>query len=188
MHKSLIICCLLVALLPVVNAQTCKPESISATTPTSQFVDNHDGTVTDNKTGLMWMSCAEGQIWNGTTCSGNAGTFNWQAALQWVQDVNNGAGNNLNYTDWRMPNIKELASILEEQCSNPAINVALFPDTPSGVFWSSSHPAFNAFNANSAYTAWYVDFNYGDYDIERKSIDHRVRLVRKIIKGSDSID
>ena len=146
-------------LLGVAHAQTCKPNSIPATTPSSQFADNHDGTVTDNKTGLMWKRCSEGQTWDSGVddCNGNAVTYTWQSGLQQAQTVNT-SGGFAGYSDWRLPNITELESIVEEQCYRPAINLTVFPNTsssyPSSHFWSSSPIAYNvAYNGN---TAWLV--------------------------------
>lgn len=117
-------------------AQTCRPASIPASTPDSQLQDNGDGTVTDLKTGLMWKQCAEGQSGSGCV-DGTPIDYNiWQKALLRAQEVNSGgfAG----FRDWRVPNIKELASLVELQCREPAINLTRFPNTPNNYFWSSS--------------------------------------------------
>jgi len=92
-------------------AQTCKYDSIPATAPASRFTDNGDGTVTDKTTGLQWQRCSQGQTWSGGTCAGTATGHTWQAALQ-LADVATYAGR----SDWRLPNIKELASIVEQAC------------------------------------------------------------------------
>ena len=170
--KAVLLSSLLAVLPLVANAQTCQPGSIPATTPTSQFTDNSDGTVTDNKTGLMWKKCAEGQ--DMLTCSGSSMNFNWQAALQHAQDMNGGTtGNNLAYNDWRVPNIKELASIMEEQCYYPAINAAVFPNTPTVWFWSASS------DASSGYRARGIDFYRGNGNVlGYKDYGGSVRLVR----------
>jgi len=65
----------------------------------NQFVANGDGTVTDNATGLMWRQADSG-----------AG-INWEEALAWVQTKN--AENYLGHSDWRLPNAKELQSIVD---------------------------------------------------------------------------
>jgi len=65
----------------------------------NDFVDNTDGTITDRATGLMWAKEDSGQ------------GMNWQEALAWVQQKN--AGNFLGYNDWRLPNAKELQSIVD---------------------------------------------------------------------------
>lgn len=148
-------------------AQTCKYESIRATAPASRFADNGDGTVTDEASGLQWKRCSEGQSWNGATCTGSATAHTWRGALQ-LADAASYAGR----SDWRLPNVKELASIVEQACYDPAIDPGIFPGTPSYVFWSSSP------DASDAGFAWGVLFNYGDGGGDGKGDGGRVRLVR----------
>ncbi|MDX8389074.1 MAG: DUF1566 domain-containing protein [Mariprofundaceae bacterium] len=142
-------------------------------TPTSAFTDNGDGTVTHNKTGLMWKRCSEGQTWDGvnSTCTGTAATYTWQGALGQADTLNT-TGGFATFTDWRVPNIKELASIVEEQCNVPAINAVIFPATPSLRYWSSS-----SYSAD-ALSAWYVNFGLGHDHAYLKSINIYVRVVR----------
>ncbi len=168
---SLIFCCYLPALASSVQAQTCNA-NMTASTPDSQFTDNNDGTITDTKTGLMWKKCMEGV--SGANCGGgSADSFTWQAALQRPGVVNGGgfAGN----SDWRLPNIKELRSIVEVKCFDPAINLTRFPNTPASVVWSGSPIASNSSGA------WGVGFDdgvssYGDGCYRDGS--YQVRLVR----------
>jgi len=144
--------------------------TIIASTPTAAFTANGNGTVTHVKTGLMWKRCSEGQVWNGTTCAGAATTYTWQIALNQAKTVNTAgfAG----FTDWRVPNKKELASIVEIQCVTPSINATIFPATVSGWYWSSSP------YAGSATFAWFVGFNGGGELANFKSNNNYVRLVR----------
>lgn len=65
----------------------------------NDFHDNSDGTVTDRATGLSWSKADSGQ------------GLNWEAALAWVQRKN--AAKYLGHTDWRLPNVKELQSIVD---------------------------------------------------------------------------
>jgi PKD repeat protein len=83
----------------------------------NSFVDNGDGTVSDKATGLMWSRDDSG-----------AG-MNWSNALAWVQARN--AANHLGHGDWRMPNAKELQSILDYTRS---------PDTTASA---AIHPVFH---------------------------------------------
>lgn len=124
--------------------------------------------MTDQATGLQWQRCAEGQSWSGGTCTGTATGHTWQVALQLAE-----AASYAGQSDWRLPNIKELASIVEQACYSPAIDLAVFPGTPSSYFWSSS-----PFANNTAY-AWIVYFAYGyDGDNDLKAYAYQVRLVR----------
>ena len=158
-------------LLPVMAWATCQTASIPATTPDSQLTDNADGTVTDTKTGLMWKQCAEGLSGVGCT-TGVAQTYTWSAALNQAQTVNL-AGGFAGYTDWRLPNIKELRSITEKQCFSPAINLTRFPNTEfNSVFWSSS-PVDNRGNYARG-----VFFVFGNDNLGGKDSAYQVRLVR----------
>ncbi|SJM90102.1 conserved exported hypothetical protein [Crenothrix polyspora] len=152
-------------------AQTCNTANLAATTPTSQFTDNNNGTVTDKKTGLIWKKCSEGQTWNSGTgnCDNSAQLSNWQIVFNAIQTVNNTgfAGQ----TDWRLPNIKELASILEEQCYSPAINLSVFPNTPSQWYCASTHYVTPG-------ASWEISFNDGNSGRNPNSNYSYIRLVR----------
>ena len=69
----------------------------------NDFSDNGDGTITDSATRLMWSQDDSGE---GLT---------WEDSLAWVATRN--AANYLGYSDWRLPNIKELQSIVDYTCS-----------------------------------------------------------------------
>lgn len=121
-----------------VEAVSCQND-IKSTTPNEDFTVHNDGTVTHNATGLMWMRCSFGQDWDGSDCSSPSFSYTWERAL--VEARNN---NYADYNDWRLPNINELASIVEESCVQPSINIVIFPNTaPSASFWSSSPSATN---------------------------------------------
>lgn len=174
-HKlaKLVVCFLLaIGFMPfIVNAQTCS-NSITATTPTADFNIYGDGTVTHNKTGLMWQRCSEGQFYINGDCYGSAIMFTWAGALQRAAAVNaGGAGERHGYTDWRLPNKNELESIVEQQCVNPAINVTLFPNTGASGFWSSS-PGANFSRG------WAVYFSSGGVDGANDFTNFNARLVR----------
>lgn len=147
--------------------------AITPTTPTEDFDIHADGTVTHKPTGLMWMRCSLGQTWDGSTssCTGSASTHTWQGALQ-AAEVWNAGGGFAGHTDWRLPNIKELESIVEERCYSPAIHGSAFPGTSSSVFWSSSSYALNPGNA------WTLYFGSGGADGSGKGGSGQFRLVR----------
>ncbi len=149
--------------------QTCKKDKIPETTPSSDFIDNQDGTVTHKTTGLMWKKCSEGL--EGADClTGSAAKKNWKEALEAADTVNSAtfAG----YNDWRLPNIIELGSIVEGACHSPTINVAIFPNTISNLYWSSSPSAVGN------YGAWGMVFDYSNDHYDSKNYKYYVRLVR----------
>ena len=158
-------------ILPLISvAQICQTTTIPATTPTARFTNNGNGTVTDKKTGLMWKQCSEGL--SGMDCTvGVAKTETWWVALQYTQTVNTTSGF-AGFSDWRLPNIKELRSIVERQCHSPAINLTIFPNTAADYFWSSSTAAW------SGEYAWYVTFDIGRDAWLEKAKYFQFRLVR----------
>ncbi len=77
---------------------------------TNNYNDNGNGTVTDVATGLMWQQ-------------NDSGTgMNWEDALEWVQTKN--SENYLGYNDWRLPDVKELQSIVDYSRSLSETNSA----------------------------------------------------------------
>jgi hypothetical protein len=128
-----------------------------------RFNVNSDGTVTDTQTGLTWKRCLEGQTFSSETCNESAEKPTWSGALAKTTDV------------WRVPNIKELQSLVDETKHNPAINTTCFP-TPAGQqpVWSASPYAEDTTNS------WVIDFQYGIFfnNIKQTSTVISVRLVR----------
>jgi len=156
---------MVLAMASAAHARTCNP-AIPATAPDSRYTNHGDGTVTDKVTGLMWKWCAEGL--SGADCgSGTVQYFAWPDALQQGQ-----GSTYAGHSDWRLPDVKELASLVEERCYSPAINDALFPATPLGWFWSSSP------FAGDSDGAWVVSFGYGGVYGYSRYGDDAVRLVR----------
>jgi hypothetical protein len=73
---------------------------------------------------------------------------------------------------WRLPTKIELESILDDTRTNPAIDPAVFPGTPTQLFWTASPDVSTPGNA------WYVAFNSGNVYSNRVSSGYRVRCVR----------
>ncbi len=170
-RKSLVASVLLGAALSLpVHAQTCL-DSIDNTTPTDIFVDNANGTITDMTTGLMWMRCSVGQTFQASDnqCIDDAQQLNWQQALTTAHGFSFA-----NFNDWRVPNLKELTSLVERQCVRPAINVELFPSTPSDDYWSSTP------SVTDPARSWIVAFFNGSNSLRQKQQSVFVRLVRNV--------
>ena len=163
--KNSLILILLLGFTSNVFAQTIKTY-IDNQWQDSRYTDNGDETVTDNKTHLMWKKCTEGLT--DTTCTtGAAATHTWKAALELASTTTFAT-----YNDWRLPNIKELASLAAHDRYNPAINSTIFPNTPSSGFWSSSP------YANDSSNAWILNFDSGYDGYSIRSYSYYVRLVR----------
>jgi len=151
--------------------QKCQPENILASTPASRFVVDNN-VVLDTQTDLMWLLCVEGL--SGEACEeGEVLEFNWAQALQQVDKVN-GSGGKSSYQDWRLPNIRELSTLVEMQCAAPAINLDVFPNTPVAQTWTSSPYHFYT------HYSWLVDFNYGAPTYDERIRGKTLRLVRDL--------
>ncbi|WP_299780920.1 DUF1566 domain-containing protein [uncultured Formosa sp.] len=103
----------------------------------NDFEANNDGTVTDKATGLMWQQADDGQ------------TYNWKEALNYAKNSTL-AG----YSDWRLPNTKELQSIVDyNKKTIPAIDESVFICTnKDSWFWTSTT------QGDFKYTACYIAF------------------------------
>jgi hypothetical protein len=144
-------------------------------TPSTDFIDNNNGTVTHSKTGLTWQRCAMGQTWTGSTCSGTAVTLNYDDAISiWFsEETANKLSYLANYSDWRIPTLAELKTIVEYKSFSPSVNTTIFPNTPSTRFWSSTT------RASDPNYAWIVNFNVGDDDyFSKKESFYSIRFVR----------
>ena len=174
-----------------VTVQSRKPtETNLQTTQRSRFHDNGDGTITDNIHGLIWKKCSEGQ--HGNKCQGESVRLTWKKAMEYAKNHSFANSN-----EWRLPNIKELSSLV--YCSNkegftprlwnggtiddcgeygtfqqPTIDLDIFKNTPikfSG-WWSSTK--------RSDTTAYGVSFYRGAAMYDGHDNPDRVRLVRTL--------
>jgi len=147
----------------VSSAQTCNSSMIKEK-PTGLYAISVDGTeVTDNQTGLVWKRCVEGMYWDAAnaTCSGTATTFAWDDAL--IQTASQ--------SGWRLPNIKELRSLVEPACYGNAINEVVFPMAQSGTWSSSPNTEFSS-------RAWHCNFSTNDVHWASKTNAYVIRLVK----------
>ena len=150
------------------SAQTIN-ENIRSDWPDERYQVHGDGTVTDTATGLMWMQCSLGQTYVNDTCSdsNDATEYNWQDALKAADSYTFA-----NYSDWRLPNIKELASLAARDRYDPSINSVVFPNTPISSYWSASpHTSYSNY-------AWQLYFDNGNHNSDLRSNVSYVRLVR----------
>lgn len=119
--------------------------NLAETAPASRFQIT-GGEALDTKTGLVWKRCLGGQTWDeeANKCSIFVRSSDWKEALE---SATNG---------WRVPNIKELGSIIEHSCSNPSLNTEVFPGPAALVattLWSST-PSSRYLNSTTQDRVW----------------------------------
>lgn len=124
--------------------------------------------VLDAQTGLIWRRCVEGMKWDGKTCSGYPFGGMLVESLERASREARLSGKN-----WRLPNIKELSSIVDMAQPNLAIDSSIFPNTPNDQLWSSSPYALDAF------FGWTVHFYYGASYYTYLEDTGMIRLVRE---------
>ena len=121
--------------------------------PSPDFVDNKNGTVSDVNTGLMWQKATQQPD-------------DWHEAMQYCEGLVLGG-----YDDWRLPTKNELYSLVSfDWASDP---VTTFPDTESVIYWSST-----ATPPIDIGEVWVVDFNLGGMACEDDHNNYYFRAVR----------
>ena len=133
----------------------CVRETQSSVTITARFLDNGDGTVLDQLTDLTWEK------------SINATAVTWEDAILYCEGLNLG-GN----SDWRLPNIKEIRSLSDENKVQPSVNNTSFTGVTITKYWSSTSLP------NQTTKAWYLDNNFGITTYDVKTATHSVWAVR----------
>jgi len=100
--------------------------------------DNGDGTVTDQRTGLIWQQIGPDR------------RMTWEESLKYCDGLRLASQN-----DWRLPNIKELRSISDDRKVQPSLDKTFFPGAQVACYWSSTSLC------NRPERAWFVDFETG---------------------------
>jgi len=125
----------------------------------ARFSVSADGAeVTDARTGLVWRRCSAGRVFDGSTCTGSIATYTHEQALAYAKAQ----------TGWRLPNVKELSSIVDR----PSIDPVAFPEILDLLYWTSSPLAGSPDNI------WVVHFGLGYVVNSGRNYTNYVRLVR----------
>jgi len=130
-----------------------------------------DGTVKDNLTGLVWLqvaNCIATQYPEfDTDGSVGDGAVTWQNALNFVANINDGTYPDCGagYFNWRLPNVRELQSLVDYGESKPALPAGHpFSEVQSSYYWSSTTSALYPDSA------WGVAMRYGGvYNVTKDS-------------------
>ncbi len=138
------------------------------------YTKNEDGTTTDNTSGLMWTTVDLGEC------------VDWETALNLAENSEY-AG----YTDWRLPDVKELQSIVDYSGSYPAINQDYFElttheENENYYYWTSTSAYFS--EASPEYdSAWYVAFGYTSHGAGAVRFSPKYEGSDALSEGEDNI-
>lgn len=144
------------------------PTTRSYTGPTQHATYTADYSTTDNATGLIWKSCTQGL--SGAGCvTGSATTYNWANAKTQCTGLNaqNSGNGYAGKTNWRLPTLQELRTIVNMDTINPAITGASFPSTLANNYWT----------IDGSTSAFVVDFLNGSESYIATSSANYVRCV-----------
>jgi len=131
--------------------------------PEERYTDHEDGTATDKLTDLMWAT--EGNIlatrnpdFDQDYIVGD-GSVNWTTALDYINLLN--TENYLGHNDWRLPNIKELSSLVDLERGDTALTLGHPYTNLQACYWSST----SAYNRGGAYclSMFYWQLHSGSY-------------------------
>jgi hypothetical protein len=136
------------------------PAHVSAQTRFSYSADGSE--VTDSQTALVWRRCNGGQTWLNNSCTDSPIFRSHEDALAYAKTQ----------TGWRLPNVKELASLVDISRSSPAIDLTAFVGTFNTTYWTSTP------DVRSPSSAWGVEFSKGAVLSTRRSNLFLIRLVK----------
>lgn len=119
------------------------------------------GMVTDLDTGLVWVRADDGV------------KRDWQSALAYCEALTFNE-----YTDWRLPDVNELLSLVDTGANSPAIDTTSFPTCKSVDGYWTSTPLIDS--VGGVANAWYIFFEKGGVLNEAKSVEEYVRCVRSM--------
>lgn len=138
-----------------------------------KYLASTNGTATDTETRLMWCRFALGQTWDNDAVYGDAKVYTWLDALDAVQTFNR-QGGYAGYTDWRIPDINELKTLLDKQSGTAGahcINNQVFLKNPPWIWSSSPYAGYGG-------GSWFVNFTEGIAINESPGFHRAIRLVR----------
>ncbi len=123
--------------------------SIPMTSNASKYI-SRGYFVIDLQNKIEWLTCPIGMNWSNKNCIGKAIKLDFNDVKKALVIANNQLKGK-----WRLPNRKELESLVCKKCKNIKINLKIFPNTPAEPFWTGEKNIWQPENN------WIVNFYNG---------------------------
>ncbi|MEE8128146.1 MAG: DUF1566 domain-containing protein [Nitrospinaceae bacterium] len=173
--KLLVVCSILMGTLAWASPSPADPffPMQSIRSDDDRFIDNEDGTITDTKTGLMWMKQESYQQ--------TGHWITWMESFDFIKKANEKGF--ANYYDWQMPTLKDLKTLHEPHKTNSQqvgremkIHIdPIFAKEGSGAWW--------ALEANGHFNAFGIEFNNGKrFSAPKKSKARKAVRPMRVVK------
>lgn len=151
------------------NAQVCAKKTTPQTMSYGNFSFATEGLAKDELSKLTWDRCVYGQTWDveSANCLGSPAKLTWTEALTVAESK----------TNKRLPDIKELTSIMDMQCIIPPTDLNVFPNTPGSLdngLWTST--PYNVQNKQVTYV-WFIDLGFGTAHYRPETEKNFVRFI-----------
>ncbi len=134
----------------------------------AQYNVHSNGTLTDRSTGYTWFRCSAGQIWADGQCKGYAIMRNFEDAQDWAAQAQV-AG----LTNWRVPKIEEMNTLVQPDCRSPSIDIKAFPGIEPENYWSNKE---NFWIGSMAWSLFFFQGHY--YSRQGKVFEQRFMLIQ----------
>ena len=143
MKRALMGMTLLLALLSLSSCERGQPQNCSKLIEPGYFGSFEmvlGGIARDKGNRKEWYRCSLGQRFNGSVCVGKPQLKTVEQTLVIIDEMNQKSG-----TNWRLPSLKELRTLVVEGCGNPAVNPNIFPGILVENYWASDESSASGF-------------------------------------------
>jgi hypothetical protein len=170
-HARLALLVMAAVLAPLSVWAKCDKKPTRPDTLYQEVASSQGAEVKDLSSQLVWQRCLVGKRWEATVqqCMGAAKKMSWQVAMNLHKPVGGGVGLSMR---WRLPSYIELLTLVDLNCSGPAVNARWFGDSDASYLWSSS-----SYEQLADY-AWGLQYARGEIIYDSKVEEFQARLVR----------
>ncbi|MDR7306935.1 DUF1566 domain-containing protein [Rhodoferax saidenbachensis] len=160
---------MLTGVTPLAAWAKCDKKPTKPDTLYQEVAGSQGAEVRDPTSHLVWQRCLVGKQWDAAAqqCTGAAKKMSWQAAMTLPPSAGQGVASR-----WRLPSYIELLTLVDLNCSGPAVNARWFGDSDASYLWSSS-----SYEQLADY-AWGLKYARGEIIYDSKVEEFQARLVR----------